>query len=143
MKASAAAAAKKKAVHKKKKSATKAGRAQLALFPGDEKLRWLWCPKHQINERADVACKHKASRVVERTLRDNRRKILYQLEKVICGKRRCKCARGAPHGPYWYAYFTVRSRRKGAVEKLRSVYLGKERTGKVAAARLSRWMRRK
>lgn len=39
----------------------------------------------------------------------------YQTRK--CGKDGCKCAAGAPHGPYWYR----RNRRSGDVE-----YVGKE-----------------
>jgi hypothetical protein len=32
--------------------------------------------------------------------------ITYQLERVRCGKRRCKRCKGGPaHGPYWYAYW--------------------------------------
>lgn len=42
--------------------------------------------------------------------------IVYQSEKVKCGKAQC---RSCPHGPYWYAYF----RRDG---KLRSKYVGIE-----------------
>ena len=42
-----------------------------------------------------------------------------RLEKVKCGKNRCKkCERGEGHGPYWYLYF----RRNG---KLTSRYIGK------------------
>lgn len=34
--------------------------------------------------------------------------IVYQLEHVKCGRRRCWCREAYPdggHGPYWYAYF--------------------------------------
>lgn len=42
-----------------------------------------------------------------------------RLERVKCGKDRCKkCAEGPAHGPYWYLYF----RRDG---KLISKYVGK------------------
>jgi len=41
--------------------------------------------------------------------------VVYQLERVRCGK---KC-RGCPHGPYWYAYY----RSRGGVT---SKYVGKE-----------------
>jgi hypothetical protein len=27
-----------------------------------------------------------------------------RLEKVQCGRERCKCVRGKLHGPYWYLY---------------------------------------
>jgi len=42
----------------------------------------------------------------------------YQLERVKCGKARCRCALGLGHGPYWYHYF-VRNGKK------RSRYVGK------------------
>lgn len=43
--------------------------------------------------------------------------VSYQLEKVKCGKKVCKCARGELHGPYWYAYW-----RDG--KRVKSKYLG-------------------
>lgn len=45
--------------------------------------------------------------------------VSYQLERVKCGKKTCKCASGQLHGPYWYAYY-----RKG--DKMICKYLGKE-----------------
>ena len=44
----------------------------------------------------------------------------YRLEFVRCGKPNCKCSRGAPHGPYWYAY---RHDKKGMHKR----YVGKMR----------------
>ncbi len=43
---------------------------------------------------------------------------LYRLEKVKCGKKKCKCTKGKLHGPYWYAYHW-----NG--KKLSSTYIGK------------------
>jgi hypothetical protein len=52
--------------------------------------------------------------------------VTLQLERVNCGKPRCKkCRRGASHGPYWYAYYW-RRRSMLAAPKLVSRYLGKE-----------------
>lgn len=42
----------------------------------------------------------------------------YQLELVRCGSKKCKCAWGESHGPYWYAYWTEGGRTK-------SQYVGK------------------
>jgi hypothetical protein len=56
--------------------------------------------------RRETVKEHKASR---RT---------YRLEGIRCGKERCKCASGNPHGPYWYAYWTESGRTK-------SQYIGK------------------
>jgi hypothetical protein len=42
----------------------------------------------------------------------------YRLEGVRCGKENCKCARGKPHGPYWYSYARVK-------DKVTSRYVGK------------------
>ncbi len=37
----------------------------------------------------------------------------YRQEYVRCGKERCKrCADGAGHGPYWYAYWSEKGRTK-------------------------------
>lgn len=45
--------------------------------------------------------------------------VVYQLERVCCGKCK-KCRRGAAaHGPYWYAYWRAQKR-------TRSIYIGKE-----------------
>lgn len=43
----------------------------------------------------------------------------YRLEGIRCGKERCKCATGDPHGPYWYAYWSEQGRTK-------SQYIGKK-----------------
>jgi len=53
--------------------------------------------------------------VEERTLENK----TYRLEGVRCGKENCKCARGRPHGPYWYSYSRVNG-------KVRSQYVGKQ-----------------
>lgn len=47
--------------------------------------------------------------------------LLYQLERVRCGKVGCKCAgeNGQLHGPYWYAYWRDDGR-------LKSRYVGKQ-----------------
>jgi len=42
----------------------------------------------------------------------------YRLERVRCGKESCKCAKGALHGPYWYAYWSEGGKSK-------SEYVGK------------------
>lgn len=40
--------------------------------------------------------------------------VTYQLERVHCGKHRCRKL----HGPYWYGYWTERG-------KTRSIYIGR------------------
>jgi hypothetical protein len=45
--------------------------------------------------------------------------VSYQLERIKCGKKNCKCAAGEFHGPYWYAYW-----REGG--KVKSRYIGKQ-----------------
>jgi hypothetical protein len=42
----------------------------------------------------------------------------YRLERVRCGSKKCKCAAGELHGPYWYVYWTEGGR-------TRSQYIGK------------------
>ena len=68
----------------------------------------------------------RADREVVETVRTTA--IVYQHEKVRCGKKRCKCAAGALHGPYWYAY-----QRKGG--RMTSRYIGKKAPGSVYRAR--------
>jgi len=46
--------------------------------------------------------------------------VVYQLERMRCGKAACKaCRAGGAHGPYWRAYWTIGGR-------TRSVYIGRE-----------------
>ncbi len=47
----------------------------------------------------------------------------YRLERVRCGSKKCRCAAGELHGPYWYAYWTEGGR-------TRSQYVGKRLPGK-------------
>jgi hypothetical protein len=50
---------------------------------------------------------------------------VYRLEKVKCGKKKCKCSKGDLHGPYWYAYHW-----NG--KKMTSSYIGKNLTQAIA-----------
>jgi hypothetical protein len=43
----------------------------------------------------------------------------YRLERVRCGSKKCRCASGELHGPYWYAYWSEGGRTK-------SQYIGKK-----------------
>lgn len=46
--------------------------------------------------------------------------VVYQLERVRCGKPRCKrCSTSVGHGPYWYAYWRAKKRTS-------SIYIGKQ-----------------
>jgi hypothetical protein len=53
--------------------------------------------------------------VVEERAVENR---TYRLEKIRCGKEKCKCAQGKLHGPYWYSYTRIK-------DKVKSQYIGK------------------
>jgi hypothetical protein len=52
----------------------------------------------------------------------------YRLERVRCGKERCKCADGHLHGPYWYAYWSESG-------KTRSQYIGKHLPKRIKPSR--------
>src|SRR4051794_30779343 len=54
--------------------------------------------------------------IVEERIVENR---TYRLEGIRCGKEKCKCARGKPHGPYWYSYTRIR-------DKVKSQYVGRK-----------------
>jgi hypothetical protein len=56
-----------------------------------------------------------------RTGSDGIHTVLYQRERVRCGKKGCPCttATGRLHGPYWYAYWKVGGR-------TRKKYIGKD-----------------
>jgi hypothetical protein len=60
--------------------------------------------------------------------------VLYQLERVRCGKEGCgRC----PHGPYWYAY-----QRNPRTKKQVSRYIGRELAGAAAGKSNSKRSRR-
>jgi hypothetical protein len=67
-------------------------------------------------QQAELPLIQKAGREVIEQKKE--RGISYQLEKVKCGKKKCKCAEGALHGPYWYAYW-----RDG--KRVKSKYIGR------------------
>jgi hypothetical protein len=75
---------------------------------------------HELIRRAEEAERTKQSsqrkQTVDERRLDNR---TYRLEGVRCGKEKCKCARGKPHGPYWYSYTRVK-------DKVISRYVGKK-----------------
>lgn len=50
--------------------------------------------------------------------------ITYQHQYRKCGKPTCRCKRGQPHGPYWYAYARVNG-------KLTARYVGKDKPEEV------------
>ncbi len=87
----------------------------------------MWCLRDlKLAEEAPPDPPRRADREVIETVRTTA--IVYQHEKVRCGKERCKCNAGALHGPYWYAY-----QRKGG--KMTSRYIGKKAPGSVYRAR--------
>ncbi len=54
-----------------------------------------------------------------------------QMEWRRCGRGGCRCARGEPHGPYFYRYFYEGRRR-------RKQYVPREQAAEVAAG-IARW----
>jgi hypothetical protein len=68
-------------------------------------------------ESEPIAVPVNSGREVVETLREGA--IVFQHEKVRCGKHGCKCAEGDLHGPYWYSY-----QRDGG--KVKSKYVGKK-----------------
>jgi hypothetical protein len=55
----------------------------------------------------------------------------YRLEKISCGKKSCRCARGELHGPYWYVYYRENGR-------MRCEYMGKSLPEHVRLENLAR-----
>lgn len=82
-------------------------------------------PLHKNTRRASSArLPKKPARVVEQQIASaeviDGAAVVFQLERVCCGKGACKACRGGnpSHGPYWYAYWR-------AQRKTRSLYIGK------------------
>ncbi len=94
--------------------------ADLSLEEMELLLAWL---KTTVKERRHTTVLStiplkKGREVVETRQADT---VTYRLEKVKCGKKKCKCNQGKLHGPYWYAYHW-----NG--KKLTSTYIGKKLT---------------
>jgi hypothetical protein len=91
---------------------------QLSLKDQEILLGWLKATikeGKQSERNAEIPLK-KGRELVE-TLRSG--STIYRLEKVKCGKKKCKCRKGNLHGPYWYSYHW-----NG--KKITSAYIGKK-----------------
>jgi hypothetical protein len=71
----------------------------------------------ELEEEEELEIPVNSSREVVETLREGA--IVFQHERVRCGKHGCRCAEGKLHGPYWYSY-----QRDGG--KVKSRYVGKK-----------------
>lgn len=96
----------------------------LSLTDQEILLGWLKATikEQRLAVRAKIPLK-KGREVVE-TLRTGT--TVYRLERVKCGKKKCKCTKGDLHGPYWYAYLW-----NG--KKMTSSYIGKKLDAAIAA----------
>jgi hypothetical protein len=85
-----------------------------------EQLRKLDEWLHEMIRRAEeiARAEHQSSakQIVEERTHENK---TYRLEGIRCGKEKCKCSRGEPHGPYWYSYTRIEG-------KVKSQYIGKK-----------------
>jgi hypothetical protein len=89
----------------------------LSLKDKEILLGWLKAViKEQKQQTSSEKIPLKKGREVVETLRMGT--TMYRLEKVKCGKKKCKCSKGNLHGPYWYSYHW-----NG--KKLTSSYIGK------------------
>lgn len=89
----------------------------LSLEEMEALLTWLKATvKERKSQVVDRPIPLKPGREVVDTLDTG--KVTYRLEKVKCGKKKCKCNKGKLHGPYWYAY-------QWDGKKLASTYIGK------------------
>jgi hypothetical protein len=63
------------------------------------------------------------------------RAVTYRLVTVACGKARCRRCGGKRkvHGPYWYGFF------RQSPQKVRCIYIGKEKRLFDSAAELVTW----
>lgn len=96
----------------------------LSLKDKEILLGWLKAMiKEQKQQTSSEKIPLKKGREVVETLRMGR--TMYRLEKVKCGKKKCKCSKGNLHGPYWYSYHW-----NG--KKLTSSYIGKTLNEEIA-----------
>lgn len=80
---------------------------------------WVQGQIRKAEEQESAQQKPALRHVVEEQTVENK---TYRLERVRCGKEKCKCARGELHGPYWYSYTRVK-------DKVKSQYIGKRLPG--------------
>jgi hypothetical protein len=91
---------------------------ELSLKDQEILLGWLKALiKEGKQSQADAQLPLKKGREVVETLQTGT--TIYRLEKVKCGKKKCKCSKGHLHGPYWYSYHW-----NG--KKMTSTYIGKK-----------------
>lgn len=90
---------------------------QLSLKDQEILLGWL---KAAVKEHKQIEAAAAIPLKKGRELVETRRSgsTIYRLEKVKCGKKKCKCRKGDLHGPYWYSYHW-----NG--KKMTSTYIGK------------------
>lgn len=95
----------------------------LSLQDQEILLGWLKAVIKEQKQQATAQIPLKKGRELVETLHSGA--TVYRLEKVKCGKKKCKCNKGHLHGPYWYAYHW-----NG--KKLTSTYIGKKLDAAIA-----------
>ena len=84
-----------------------------------EQLRKLDEWLHTLIERADHDRRRQSANGRDVPKAKQTGQKTYQLERVRCGSKKCRCASDELHGPYWYAYWSEGGR-------TRSQYVGKK-----------------
>jgi hypothetical protein len=84
-----------------------------------DQLRKLDVWLHELVEQTDIEERVHPPSGNKASVKKQVRQKTYRLQSVRCGSKRCRCASGYLHGPYWYAYWS-----KGG--KVRSQYIGKK-----------------
>lgn len=75
---------------------------------------------HDVIQKAEESARAERTPTRKQTVDEHTVKNkTYRLEGVRCGKEKCKCARGKPHGPYWYSYTRIK-------DKVTSQYVGRK-----------------
>lgn len=80
----------------------------------------IWLEKYidKAEDKINISGPEPEANVIEEIEKNGK---TYRLQHIRCGKETCKCAEGALHGPYWYAYWLEKG-------KTKSKYIGKEFT---------------
>jgi hypothetical protein len=84
-----------------------------------DQLRKLDVWLHELIEQTDIEGREHLPRGSKVPDKKQVGQKTYRLERVRCGSKKCRCASGELHGPYWYAYWSEGGR-------TRSQYIGKK-----------------
>lgn len=92
-------------------------RSLRGLTPDQQRKLYVWL--HELIKQTDIEEREHTPDGNKASVKKQVGQKTYRLQSVRCGSKKCRCASGELHGPYWYAYWSEGGR-------TRSQYIGKK-----------------